>query len=263
MPGPRHRKPRPPTIIPREVSATSSADCQPPEAVFAGAAGGGLRREVIVRVCGRTLLAQIVLICRCPAGAFFAANLSARAAAGGCSSCNINLLMPGNPRDVIDALARKGRVRVVSDGVTAANDLGHTDAVPAHRRAHRCTAAVHHPRQRDPRLSGRRSQPPLLAGPSRHSIGTGAPLVARYASVDDGSLRKHLGPILRPQSWTGHSGRLAHRPVGAAGVSAGDRAQPAPAGEGWSTPAGRESEALQTRLAPTPIIKKARGSSSR
>jgi hypothetical protein len=37
-----------------------------------------------------------------------------------------------NPRDIIDALARKGKVRVVVDGLTAANDLGLTDAVPAH-----------------------------------------------------------------------------------------------------------------------------------
>src|SRR5450756_703521 len=36
-----------------------------------------------------------------------------------------------NPRDVIDALARKGKVRMVVDGLTAANDLGLTDAVPA------------------------------------------------------------------------------------------------------------------------------------
>lgn len=36
-----------------------------------------------------------------------------------------------NPRYLIDALARKGRVRVVVDGLTAANDLGLTDAVPA------------------------------------------------------------------------------------------------------------------------------------
>ena len=36
-----------------------------------------------------------------------------------------------NPRDVIDALARKGKVRIVVDGLTAANDLGLTDAVPA------------------------------------------------------------------------------------------------------------------------------------
>jgi hypothetical protein len=36
-----------------------------------------------------------------------------------------------DPRDVIDALARKGNTRVVVDGITAANDLGLTDAVPA------------------------------------------------------------------------------------------------------------------------------------
>lgn len=36
-----------------------------------------------------------------------------------------------NPRDVIDALTRKGKVRVVVDGLTAANDLGLTDTVPA------------------------------------------------------------------------------------------------------------------------------------
>ena len=37
----------------------------------------------------RTFLTEIVLICRCPAGAFLAANLRARAAAGGCSSCAV------------------------------------------------------------------------------------------------------------------------------------------------------------------------------
>ena len=36
-----------------------------------------------------------------------------------------------DPRDVIDALARKGKVRILLDGITAANDLGLTDAVPA------------------------------------------------------------------------------------------------------------------------------------
>jgi hypothetical protein len=39
-------------------------------------------------------------------------------------------LEKSNP-DVIDALTRKGKVRVVVDGLTAANDLGLTDAVPA------------------------------------------------------------------------------------------------------------------------------------
>ena len=36
-----------------------------------------------------------------------------------------------DPRQVIDALARKNNVRVLVDGITAANDLGLTDAVPA------------------------------------------------------------------------------------------------------------------------------------
>ncbi len=36
-----------------------------------------------------------------------------------------------DPRDVIDALTRKGKVRILVDGITAANDLGLTDAVPA------------------------------------------------------------------------------------------------------------------------------------
>jgi hypothetical protein len=37
-----------------------------------------------------------------------------------------------DPRDVIDALTRKGNVRMLVDSMTAANDLGLTDAVPAH-----------------------------------------------------------------------------------------------------------------------------------
>jgi hypothetical protein len=36
-----------------------------------------------------------------------------------------------DPRAVIDALARKNKVRVLVDGITAANDLGLTNAVPA------------------------------------------------------------------------------------------------------------------------------------
>ena len=36
-----------------------------------------------------------------------------------------------DPHDVIDALTRKGKVRILVDGITAANDLGLTDAVPA------------------------------------------------------------------------------------------------------------------------------------
>jgi hypothetical protein len=39
--------------------------------------------------------------------------------------------MSPDPHDVIDALRRKAKVRVLVDGITAANDLGLTDAVPA------------------------------------------------------------------------------------------------------------------------------------
>lgn len=38
---------------------------------------------------------------------------------------------PPDPRSVIDALSRRDQVRVLVDGMTAANDLGLTDAVPA------------------------------------------------------------------------------------------------------------------------------------
>lgn len=38
---------------------------------------------------------------------------------------------PPDPRAVIDAIARRDQIRVLVDGMTAANDLGLTDAVPA------------------------------------------------------------------------------------------------------------------------------------
>ena len=37
-----------------------------------------------------------------------------------------------DPRSVIDALARRHSARMIVDGITAANDIGLTDAVPAH-----------------------------------------------------------------------------------------------------------------------------------
>ena len=41
-----------------------------------------------------------------------------------------------NPRAVIDAIARRDQLRVIVDGMTAANDLGLTDAVPSKVIAH-------------------------------------------------------------------------------------------------------------------------------
>jgi len=38
---------------------------------------------------------------------------------------------PPNPKAVIDAVARRDQIRVLVDGMTAANDLGFTNAVPA------------------------------------------------------------------------------------------------------------------------------------
>ncbi len=38
---------------------------------------------------------------------------------------------PPDPRGVVDAVAQRERIRVLVDGMTAANDLGLTDAVPA------------------------------------------------------------------------------------------------------------------------------------
>ena len=40
-------------------------------------------------------------------------------------------LNPADPRGVIDAVARRDQIRVLVDGMTAANDLGFTNAVPA------------------------------------------------------------------------------------------------------------------------------------
>ncbi len=38
---------------------------------------------------------------------------------------------PPDPRDIVEAVARRDQIRVLVDGMTAANDLGFTNAVPA------------------------------------------------------------------------------------------------------------------------------------
>lgn len=43
---------------------------------------------------------------------------------------------PADPRAVIDAIARRDQIRVLVDGLTAANDLGFTNAVPAKIEVH-------------------------------------------------------------------------------------------------------------------------------
>jgi hypothetical protein len=103
-----------------------------------------------------------------------------------------------NPRDVIDALARKGKVRVVVDGLTAANDLGLTDAVPAR------IGVLTDGRLR-PSTLGNLTLDLQDAAPSR-LYWAGRPAMRFVQALhwlrdmlpsDDGSLRKRLVSILR------------------------------------------------------------------
>ena len=103
-----------------------------------------------------------------------------------------------NPRDVIDALTRKGKVRVVIDGLTAANDLGLTDAVPAR------IGVLTDGRMR-PITLGNLTLDFQAAAPSRlYWAGRPAMRIVQalhwlrdMLPADDGSLRKRLISILR------------------------------------------------------------------
>ena len=73
-------------------------------------------------------------------------------------------------RAVIRAVARRDQARVVVDGMTAANDLGLTTAVPApHRGSHRCSPKIHQARQPTDPFQASRTQPPLLGWSARHA----------------------------------------------------------------------------------------------
>jgi hypothetical protein len=168
-----------------------------------------------------------------------------------------------NPRDVIDALARKGKVRVVVDGLTAANDLGLTDAVPAH------IGVLTDGRLR-PITLGNLTLDFQAAAPSR-LYWAGRPAMRFVQALhwlrdmlpsDDGSLRKRLVSILRGPD----HGQAIQNDL-RSGLSAlpewmrvivRDLLQQANAGELPSA-----EKAKPSRRTPAPIIKKARGSSSR
>jgi hypothetical protein len=107
-----------------------------------------------------------------------------------------------NPRDVIDALARKGKVRVVVDGLTAANDLGLTDAVPAR------ISVLTDGRMR-PITLGNLTLDFQAAAPSR-LYWAGRPAMRFVQALhwlrdmlpsDDGSLRKRLVSILKDPNY--------------------------------------------------------------
>jgi len=102
-----------------------------------------------------------------------------------------------NPRDVIDALGRKGNVRVLVDGITAANDLGLTEAVPA--RITVLTDGRLHPIKLDNlTITFRYASPSRLYWAGRPAMRFVQALywVRDMLAADDGGLRKRLRRIL-------------------------------------------------------------------
>jgi hypothetical protein len=170
-----------------------------------------------------------------------------------------------NPRDVIDALARKGKVRVVVDGLTAANDLGLTNAVPAR------IGVLTDGRLR-PITLGNLTLDFQAAAPSR-LYWAGRPAMRFVQALywlrdmlpsDDGSLRKRLVSILRDPD----HGQAIQDDL-RSGVSAlpewmrvivRDILQQANAD---APPSAEKAKPSRRAPASAPIIKKARGSSSR
>jgi hypothetical protein len=170
-----------------------------------------------------------------------------------------------NPRDVIDALARKGKVRVVVDGLTAANDLGLTDAVPAH------IGVLTDGRLR-PITLGNLPLDFQAAAPSR-LYWAGRPAMRFVQALhwlrdrlpsDDGSLRKRLVSILKDPD----HGQAIQDDL-RSGLSAlpewmrvivRDLLKQATAGAPLPAEKAKPSRRAP---APAPIMKRARGSSSR
>jgi hypothetical protein len=166
---------------------------------------------------------------------------------------------------VIDALARKGKVRVVVDGLTAANDLGLTDAVPAR------IGVLTDGRLR-PITLGNLTLDFQAAAPSR-LYWAGRPAMRFVQALhwmrdmlpsDDGSLRKRLVSILKDPN---------HGQAIQDDLRSGLSALPE-----WmrmivrdlllqanaeSLPAAEKRKPLRRASAPTPIIKSARISSRR
>jgi hypothetical protein len=166
---------------------------------------------------------------------------------------------------VIDALARKGKVRVVVDGLTAANDLGLTDAVPAR------IGVLTDGRLR-PITLGNLTLDFQAAAPSR-LYWAGRPAMRFVQAIhwlrdmlpsDDGSLRKRLVSILKDPD----HGQAIQDDL-RSGLSAlpewirmivRDLLRHANA---EAPPAVEKRKPLRRASAPTPIIKSARSSSSR
>ena len=88
---------------------------------------------------------------------------------------------PADPKAVIDAVARRDQIRVLVDGMTAANDLGFTNAVPAKTIVHSdARAKAITARQSNHHLQANCRQQAVLGRPPGHADRAGPPLVARY-----------------------------------------------------------------------------------
>ena len=166
---------------------------------------------------------------------------------------------------MIDALARKGKVRIVVDGLTAANDLGLTDAVPAR------IGVLTDGRVRPIRL-GNLTLDVQSAAPSR-LYWAGRPAMRFVQALhwlrdmlpsDDGSLRKRLVSILKDPD---HGQAIQNDLRG--GLSAmpewmriivRDLLQQVSAG---APPSAEKAKPARRTPAPPPIIQKKRVSLSR
>ena len=167
-----------------------------------------------------------------------------------------------NPRDVIDALARKGKVRVVVDGLTAANDLGLTHAVPAR------IGVLTDGRLR-PITLGNLTLDFQAAAPSR-LYWAGRPAMRFVQALhwlrdmlpsDDGSLHQRLVSILKDPD----HGQAIQDDL-RSGLSALPEwmrmivRESAPAGERWNAASDRKSEALETSANTRPYHQKCEAS---
>jgi hypothetical protein len=82
---------------------------------------------------------------------------------------------------VIDTVARRDQARILVDGLTAANDLGLTTAVPARIIVLTDARVRDHTGASADSFPGRGSEPSLLGGSSRDAHRPGAALAARHA----------------------------------------------------------------------------------
>lgn len=82
---------------------------------------------------------------------------------------------------IINAVARRDQIRILVDGLTAANRARSCGcrSRPC-RRSHRCSNSPHQTGQAHDHFQAHRSQPPVLGGPTRYARRAGLTLAARF-----------------------------------------------------------------------------------